>query len=121
MKLAGLMMGTENIKKLSDFYTNVLGEPSMHQGDWYGYWVEGGSGLMIGPHSDVRGTNDTPGRMILNYTSSDIKSEFARIKGLGAIVIAELYQPNKDQESMWMATFADPDGNYFQISTPWDM
>jgi len=23
-------------------------------------------------------------------------------------------------EEMWPATFADPDGNYFQLATPWD-
>ncbi len=121
MKLAGIMMGTEDVKKLSDFYTQVLGEPSMQGDDWYGYWVEGGSGLMIGPHSEVKGTNDTPGRIMLNYTADDVKAEFARIRELGATVIADLYQPDKEKDSMWMATFADPDGNYFQISTPWDM
>lgn len=22
-------------------------------------------------------------------------------------------------EEMWLATYADPDGNYFQLATPW--
>ncbi len=119
MKLAGIMMGTEDVKKLSDFYTKVLGAPSMQENDWYGYWEDGGSGLMIGPHSDVKGMNDAPGRIMLNYTTADIQNEYSRIKDLGATVIAELYHPNKEDQSMTMATFADPDGNYFQISTPW--
>ncbi len=43
--------------------------------------------------------------------------EFARIKDLGAEVVAEPYHPS-EEPSMWLATLADPDGNYFQLATP---
>jgi hypothetical protein len=32
------------------------------------------------------------------------------------------YQPDKERDSnAWLATFADPDGNYFQLLTPMKM
>ena len=56
---------------------------------------------------------------MLNFSTSDVKAEFERIKALGAQVVAEPYGP-EGGEGMLMCTFADPDGNYFQLSTPWD-
>ena len=32
--------------------------------------------------------------------------------------MAEPYEPG-GRDGMLMCTFADPDGNYFQLSTPW--
>jgi predicted enzyme related to lactoylglutathione lyase len=46
-----------------------------------------------------------------------VKGEFDRIKGLGAAVQQEPYQPGGAEE-MWIATFEDPDGNYFQLASP---
>jgi predicted enzyme related to lactoylglutathione lyase len=45
-------------------------------------------------------------------------AESARIKQLGAQVVAEPYQPDGAPDGMLLATFADPDGNYFQLGTP---
>ena len=43
--------------------------------------------------------------------------EFGRLKAAGATVVQEPYQPNEDPEG-WIATFADPDDNYFQLVSP---
>ena len=118
MNLNGIMIGTQDPQALADFYTKVLGQPSMSDGGWVGYKV-GNTFLTIGPHSEVKGKNQSPGRIMMMFESSDIKNEFKRIKDLGTEVIAEPYQPSKDQPEMWIATFADPDGNYFQLATPW--
>lgn len=119
MKLNGLMFGSENPKTLGEFYTKVFGEPGWKQDDWYGFDVGGGT-LMIGPHSEVKGKNSSPGRIIMALEADDIQTEYARIKELGAEVIAAPYQPDKDNSpDTWLATLADPDGNYFQLSTPW--
>ena len=40
--------------------------------------------------------------------------EFERIKAAGATVIREPYEMGGG----WIATLADPDGNYFQLVTP---
>ena len=55
----------------------------------------------------------------MNFETKDVKEEFDRIKELGAHVIAEPYKMGEDSEG-WIATFADPDGNYFQLMTPWE-
>lgn len=119
MKLSGIMLGTEDSKKLADFYTKVLGEPGWQQVDWFGYDTDG-TNIVIGPHSEVKGVNDSPGRIMMTFETEDLQAEFARIKDCGAKVIAEPYQPSKDDNpDTWLATLADPDGNYFQLATPW--
>ncbi len=118
MKLNGVMIGSDNPKQLGEFYDKVIAPAGWQQDDWYGYNVDGGS-LMIGPHSEVKGSSTTPGRIILSFTVDDVQGEALRIKTLGAVVVAEPYQPSLDQPNTWLATFADPDGNYFQLSTPW--
>lgn len=119
MKLSGIMIGSEDPKALGEFYTKILGKPGWQQDEWYGFGTGEGS-LMVGPHSEVKGTNQTPGRLIVNFETNDLQSEFTRIKDVGAKVIAKPYQPSKeDSPDGWLATFADPDGNYFQLATPW--
>ena len=54
--------------------------------------------------------------MILNFETKEVKEEFERIKETGATVIKEPYE----MQGAWIATFADPDGNYFQLMTPWE-
>lgn len=118
MKLSGVMLGSENSKKLAQFYTKVLGEPGWAENDWYAYNA-GGANLVIGPHSEVKGTNKSPARIMITFDTVDVRKEFERIKAAGAKVIAKPYQPGKDESGGWIATFADPDGNYFQLATPW--
>ena len=56
---------------------------------------------------------------MLNFSTPDVNGEFERIKALGAEVVAEPYAPGGGP-GMQMCTFADPDGNYFQLATPWE-
>ena len=44
-----------------------------------------------------------------------VKEEFKRIAKEGAKIIKEPYEMG----GMWIATLSDPDGNYFQLMTPW--
>ncbi len=121
LNLNNVMLGSEDSKRLAGFYTKVLGKPNPDWSDdangWFG-WQAGDGGLVIGPHSDVSGTNPQPGRIMLNFSTSDVREEFERIKGLGAEVVAEPYEPGGG--GMLLCTFADPDGNYFQLATPWE-
>jgi len=122
LNLNNIMLGSEDSKRLADFYTKVLGAPepqwSDEAGGWFGFKAGDGS-LAIGPHSEVKGTNDQPGRIMLNFSTQDVQADFERIKALGAEVVAEPYEPGGGG-GMKMCTFADPDGNYFQLSPPWD-
>ncbi|KKQ07356.1 MAG: hypothetical protein US19_C0048G0003 [Candidatus Daviesbacteria bacterium GW2011_GWB1_36_5] len=102
---------------MSEFYEKVLGKKADWQaGNWSGYQV-GSTHLTIGEHSEVKGGAKEPQRILFNFETDDVKGEFERIKGLGTKVIKEPYAPDEAPE-MWIATFADPDGNYFQLMSP---
>lgn len=119
LNLSSVMLGSEDSKKLADFYSTVLGAPNPEWSDesngWFGFQA-GSGGMAIGPHSEVKGKNQQPGRIMINLETPDVKSEFERIKESGAKVVAEPYEPG---EGMLLCTFEDPDGNYFQLSSPW--
>ena len=117
LNLSTVMISSEDPKGLSAFYTTVLGEPAWDHGGYVG-WQAGNGMLMIGPHSEVKGRNAMPGRLILNFETPDVKGEFERIKGLGVTVQQEPYQPGGGAEDLWLATFEDSDGNYFQLASP---
>ena len=73
--------------------------------------------IVIGPHDGVHGQNPAPEHLIFGLETTDVPVEFERIKAIGAKVIAKPYHPTPNSD-MWLATFADPDGNFFQLSTP---
>lgn len=112
-----VLIGSDKAEALSQFYTEVVGKPGFEDGGFTGFQL--GSGwLIIGPHSEVKGKNKTPGRIILNFETPDVQGEFKRIADLGVKVAHEPYQPDGDGPEMWLATFEDPDGNYFQLASP---
>jgi predicted enzyme related to lactoylglutathione lyase len=119
LNLTTLMISSEDPKALSDFYTKVLGAPGWDEGGYVG-WQVGTGMLMIGPHSEVKGRNEMPGRFIFNFETPDVKGEFKRIKELGVTVQQEPYRPGgvEGPAEMLLATFEDPDGNYFQLASP---
>lgn len=115
-----LLLFSENSQKLSQFYEKVFGKsPDWQGGDFVG-WLVGGCYFTIGPHDKVIGKNSNPERIIFNLETEHVDAEFERIKKLGAKIIADPYHPG-ESESMLIATFADPDNNYFQLVTPMDM
>ena len=111
------MIGTEDSKKLAAFYEKVIGKKAdmEEEGGWYG-WLIGSTFLSIGNHSEVKGKAGEPQRMIFNFETREVKEEFERIKEAGATVVKEPYE----MQGAWIATLADPDGNYFQLMTPWE-
>ncbi len=114
-----VMMGSEDPKKLADFYSKVFDKkPDMEDNGFIGFSV-GSAFLSIGAHDKVKGKSTNPERMIMFFESQDVKADFDRIKGLGAEVVAEPYSPDESNK-FWLATFADPDGNYFQLASPWN-
>ena len=111
-----ILLASEHPKKLSEFYKKVFNvDPEMEDGDWTGYNVGGGH-VAIGPHDKVKGKSSNPERIMFNLTTEDVKGEFERIKGYGTKVVADPYEMGG---GMWIATLEDPDGNYFQLTTPW--
>jgi predicted enzyme related to lactoylglutathione lyase len=116
MNFNSLLIGSEDPVRLVAFYRQLLGEP-IYSDDSYTTWMVGSGSISIGPHSEVKGRNTSPGRLIWNIETTDVKGEAARFKAAGATVVAEPYSFEGFPDS-WIATFEDPDGNYFQLMTP---
>lgn len=113
-----MMIGTTQPQVLADFYEKVFQKkPDMKDGDWNG-WMVGSCFFGVGKHSKMEGKSQDHGRMMFNLETPEVEKEFARIKEIGAEVIAEPYKMG--DSPMMIATFADPDGNYFQLMTPWE-
>lgn len=115
-----ILVFSEDPRKLADFYQRVFRkDPDWSEGGYYGFKV--GKGFVtFGPHDKVRGKNASPERILFNFETRDVKGESERIRKLGVTVVAEPYHPAEDPKGM-IATFADPDNNYFQLVTPWEM
>ncbi|TMD60049.1 MAG: hypothetical protein E6I87_07820 [Chloroflexi bacterium] len=116
MNLNGLLIGSENPERLKEYYTRLFGKPTWEDNVYFG-WQLGSGSLAIGPHDQVKGKNKEPGRVIWNFETPDVKSEFEKLRTAGATVVREPYRPDEAQE-MWITTFSDPDNNYFQLMSP---
>ena len=110
------MIGTKQPLVLAAFYEKVLGKAAdmvdKENGFWG--WQAGSSYISVLDHSEMGGKSKDHGRVMINFETSQVKEEFERIKALGGTVIKEPYEMGGG----WIATLADPDGNYFQLVTP---
>jgi hypothetical protein len=93
MNFNSILIGSEDPARLTAYYTKLFGKPGWDDGGYTG-WQIGSGGVSIGPHSEVHGMNKEPGR-----------------------VIREPYNFESAPDA-WVATFADPDDNYFQLVSP---
>jgi predicted enzyme related to lactoylglutathione lyase len=119
MNLNSILIGSENPARLTTYYRALFGEPGWDDGGYTG-WRLGDGFVTVGPHDQVVGQNAQPGRIIWNIETSDVPAEFERLKAAGATVVQEPYRPGDETEG-WIATFTDPDGNYFQLMSPFEM
>lgn len=106
-------------QRLADFYKRIFRKDPGWVQDGYSGFKTGSGFFTVGPHDKVQGKNKHPERVMFNFETEDVRGEFERIKALGATVIAEPYNPSEDPKAM-IATFADPDNNYFQLVSPWE-
>ena len=116
LNLNSVMIGSKQPAALVTFYENVLGKPAdmVDQENGFWGWQVGSSYLSVLDHSEMVGNTKDPGRVMFNFETSQVKDEFERIRGFGGMVIREPYEMGGG----WVATLADPDGNYFQVVTP---
>lgn len=111
------MIGSMQPKVLAEFYEKVFEKPAdMVEGGWHG-WQVGAVFFSVGEHSETEGKAKDPARMMFNLETKEVEKEFDRLVKAGATVIKEPYEMGGGK----IATLADPDGNYFQLMTPWDM
>jgi predicted enzyme related to lactoylglutathione lyase len=116
MKFNSLLIGSEDPRKLQEYYTKLFGPPTFEDSGYFG-WRLGDSAVTFGPHDEVKGKNREPGRVIWNLETADVKGEFEKLRRAGAQVVREPYAMG-DEGDFWIATLSDPDNNYFQLMSP---
>ena len=79
MNFNSILIGSEDPKRLAEYYTKLFGKPAMEDGN-YSSWVIGSAAISVGPHSEVKGKNEAPGRIIWNIESADVKADFEKLK-----------------------------------------
>ncbi|MBP6044635.1 MAG: VOC family protein [Microgenomates group bacterium] len=115
LKLNSIMLGSENAKALAEFYEKVLEKkPDMEEEGWYG-WNTGSCFFAIGDHSEVKGSSKNPERILYTFETAEVQKEFDRLVKEGAKAVKEPYEMGEG----FIATLADPEGNFFQLMTPW--
>jgi predicted enzyme related to lactoylglutathione lyase len=120
LKFNSLLLFSEKPDTLAEFYKKVFDkDPDFSEGGYSGFQLGHGM-IVVGPHDKVKGENKTPERMLINFETEDVAGNFERIKKQGAKVIKEPYDPGEGAGAS-IATFADPDGNYFQLTSPMKM
>jgi len=110
------MIGTKQSRVMAGFYEKVFEKPADMTDSDNGFsgWQVGTGYFSVLEHSEMGGKAKDPGRVMINFETAQVKEEFERIKAIGAVVIKEPYEMGGG----WIATLADPDGNYFQLMTP---
>jgi predicted enzyme related to lactoylglutathione lyase len=117
MNFNSILIGSEDPQRLVDYYTKLFGEPTFSDGGYSG-WQIGSGWMTVGPHDQVTGKNPQPGRLLWNIETADVRGEFERLKAAGATVVREPYGMGEGSDQDQIATFADPDDNYFQLMSP---
>ena len=118
MNLNSVLIGSEQPERLKEYYSKLFGAP-VWDGSGYSSWELGSGWVTVGPHDQVQGPNLHPGRIIWNIESADVRADFDRLVAAGATVVREPYSMGEEAEGL-IATFADPDDNYFQLLSPMD-
>ena len=117
--IESIILFSENAKKLAKFYRVSVGlkqtleaELGENNEELFGFEIGKGSGLSIMDHSKVKGANKNPERIIFNLEVDDIKKEAKRLTAAKVKKIQDIYHI---EGYGYIATFADVDGNYFQL------
>lgn len=115
-----IMVNTQDLEKLSSFYSAVFEkEPDMKEEGYAGFLV-GSAFFSLGFHDKIQGASKDPDRVLFNFETSDVKGQFERVSKIeGVKIVKEPYSMGENGQ-FWIATLADPDGNLFQLVTPWE-
>jgi predicted enzyme related to lactoylglutathione lyase len=117
LNLNSIMLGTMQPKEMGEFYEAVFNKaPDMSEGGWT-MWQFGSLNFSIGEHSEMKGKSKDPARIMFNLETKEVKEEFERISKIKGV---EVIKGPYEMGGGWIATLADPDGNYFQLVTPWE-
>jgi len=112
-----LSTSRDSFKKIVEFYRDTLGlkldsEAEMGEEDQFAGFKIGEANLYVMSHAETHGESHEPQRFMVNIEVDDIEKEEKRLKDSSVKQIEPVYHIEGYGH---LSTFADPDGNYFQI------
>lgn len=113
-----ILLFSENPRTLMEFYRDVLRlklttEAEMGDNNEELFFFEmKGCDIVIMHHSKITGKNKQPERMMFNLEVDNIEKEVEHLKKTNVKLVRDIYHI---EEYGYVATFADIDGNYFQL------
>ena len=110
--LAGVIIWTDDLERLSAFYRDVLGLTLHSVRPDFVAFSFGDVRLSLGKHRQVSGPARDPYRIMINLGTTDMHRLYRRLEARGVTFIRA---PEQEQWGGWVATFADPDGNILQL------
>lgn len=118
--IESIILFSENAKNLAKFYQEKVGLKVTLEGEMgekgetkiYDFDFPQGASLYIVDHSNVKGKNKNPERVMFNLEVDDIEKEVKRFRKAG---IKETQDIHHVEDYGYIATFEDLDGNFFQL------
>ena len=110
--IAGVIIWTNNLERMTDFYKNTLEFPVHSARPHFVAFEWGKMRFSIGAHDRVHGPAPDPHRIMINLAVVDIHRTHETLSHRGA---AFLRPPERESWGGWVATFTDPDGNILQL------
>lgn len=116
-RISATLIWSSDYKKLSNWYQEKLGleiiEELTHPEDTGVGMMIGSSYFWVGKHSEVKGKNKDPYRIMFNIEVESVTETYKKLKDKGVKFIAEPFKaPTFDK---YFATFHDLDGNTLQL------
>lgn len=106
-----LNINSENPERLIAFYRDTVGLPAQ-EGMGPGAFNLNGALLVLDGHSDVKGQTTEARRYLFSFMVDDLAAEHDRLEAAGVQSIRKM---GREYWGGVISTFADPDGNYFQV------
>jgi len=118
--ISAVLIWSGNYKELAKWYQEKLGlkqiEEINHPDDTGVGLAVGESYLWIGKHSEVKGENKDPHRIMFNIDVDSVQATYEKLKEKGVEFIAEPFKA--PTFGSYFATFKDLDGNIIQFIGP---
>jgi len=108
MKPIGIIIWTENLENLLDFYELIFDSKVSKKKETSAYFIKNNFKFFIAEHSEVNGNSKDPNRVILNLETNDLEIEYQRLINAGVRFIRI---PEFENWGGKVATFEDPEKN----------
>ncbi|MBM32544.1 MAG: hypothetical protein CL764_06815 [Chloroflexi bacterium] len=111
-KICGIIIWTENLKEMTDFYEKILGLSVKTKKPNYVNFEWGDFKLTIGEHSQVKGKSKDKFRIMINFDVLNINQTISDLSKKGINIIRK---PEREEWGGLISTIEDPDKNIIQF------